>query len=108
MRLVDADAFKAEGRELYKQAGWDLRDVHYSQMDVECNIDMMPTIEAEPVKYGHMPELRSDYGRGGIMKVVDIIEKLEAQIEQLREKYCAECQEWSCENCWARIDEVEE
>jgi len=42
------------------------------------------------------------------MKVVDIIEKLEAQIEQLREKYCAECQEWSCENCWARIDEAEE
>ena len=41
------------------------------------------------------------------MKVVDIIEKLEAQIEQLQEKYCAECQEWSCENCWARIDEVE-
>ena len=52
MRLVDADAFKAEGRELYRQAGWDLRDVHYSQMDVECNIDMMPTIEAEPIKHG--------------------------------------------------------
>ena len=42
------------------------------------------------------------------MKVVDIIETLEAQIEQLQEKYCDECQEWSCENCWARIDEVEE
>lgn len=52
MRLVDADAFKAEGRELYREAGWDLREVHYSQMDVECNIDMMPTIEAEPVKHG--------------------------------------------------------
>ena len=48
MRLVDADAFKAEGRELYRKAGWDLREVHYSQMDVECNIDMMPTIEVEP------------------------------------------------------------
>lgn len=50
MRLVDADAFKAEGRELYRDAGWDLRDVHYSQMDVECNIDMMPTIEAVPLE----------------------------------------------------------
>ena len=35
------------------------------------------------------------------MKVVDIIEMLEAQIEQLKEKYCAECQEWLCENCGA-------
>ena len=52
MRLIDADAFKAEGRELYRCAGWDLRDVHYSQMDVECNIDYMPTIDAEPVKHG--------------------------------------------------------
>ena len=50
MRLVDADAFKAEGRELYREAGWDLREVHYSQLDMECNIDMMPTIEAEPFK----------------------------------------------------------
>lgn len=50
MRLVDADAFKAEGRELYRQAGWNLRDIHYSQMDVECNIDMMPTIEAVPLE----------------------------------------------------------
>lgn len=58
MRLVDADTFKAEGRELYRDAGWDLRDVHYSQMDVECNIDMMPTIEAEPIKHGRW--LRTD------------------------------------------------
>ena len=51
MRLVDADAFKAEGRELYRHVGWDLREVHYSQMDVECNIDNMPTIEAIPVEW---------------------------------------------------------
>lgn len=50
MRLVDADAFKAEGRELYREAGWDLREVHYSQLDTECNIDMMPTIEAVPLE----------------------------------------------------------
>lgn len=52
MRLVDADAYKAEGRELYREAGWDLREVHYSQLDTECNIDMMPTIDAEPTKHG--------------------------------------------------------
>lgn len=50
MRLIDADAFKAEGRELYREAGWDLREVHYSQLDTECNIDMMPTIEAVPLE----------------------------------------------------------
>lgn len=42
------------------------------------------------------------------MKVVERIEMLEAQIEQLKENYCDECQEWFCENCWARIDEVKE
>ena len=41
------------------------------------------------------------------MKVVEKIEMLETQIEQLKEKYCDECQEWFCENCWARTDEVE-
>ena len=50
MRLIDANAFKAEGRELYREAGWDLREVHYSQLDMECNIDMMPTIEAVPLE----------------------------------------------------------
>lgn len=49
MRLIDADAFNAELRKLYREAGWDLREVHYSQLDMECNIDMMPTIEAVPL-----------------------------------------------------------
>lgn len=39
------------------------------------------------------------------MKVIERIEMFEAQIEQLKEKYCDECQEWFCENCWARTDE---
>ena len=43
------------------------------------------------------------------MRVVERIEMLEAQIEQLKEKYCDECQECFCdENCWARVDEVKE
>lgn len=42
------------------------------------------------------------------MKVIEKIEMLETQIEELKEKYCVECQEWFCENCWARIEEVEE
>lgn len=50
MRLIDADAFKAEGRKLYRDAGWDLREVHYSQLDTECNIDMIPTAEAVPLE----------------------------------------------------------
>lgn len=42
------------------------------------------------------------------MRVVEKIEMLEAQIERLKEKYCDECQEYFCEYCWARIDEIEE
>lgn len=42
------------------------------------------------------------------MKVVERIEMLEAQIEQLKENYCDECQECFCEYCWAIIDEVKE
>ena len=90
MRLVDADAFKAEGRELYREAGWDLREVHYSQLDTECNIDMMPTIEAEPIKHGRW------------------IKRGDNSWE------CSVCHEISCCNgnycvdCGARMDEVEE
>lgn len=38
-------------------------------------------------------------------RVIDVIEKLKAQIEQLEVVYCDECQERFCENCQARIDE---
>lgn len=88
MRLVDADVFKAEGRELYREAGWDLREVHYSQMDVECNIDMMPTIEAVP-KHGRW-------------------EKKSISIKGIEKEFCSECKTWSygrskafCPNCGA-------
>lgn len=100
MRQVDADAFKAEGRKLYRDAGWDLRDVHYSQMDVECNIDMMPTIEAEPIKHGRWIVLH------GVLAGDDIYGDMGE---------CSNCglhlrnYEWNyCPNCGARMDEVEE
>lgn len=42
-RLIDADAFIEEMKELYKQAGWGDRDIHFSLADVISNIEMMPT-----------------------------------------------------------------
>lgn len=113
MRLVDADAFKAEGRELYRDAGWDLRDVHYSQMDVECNIDMMPTIEAVPLE---------DY-RSMEQTVYKLTQAL-AEAEPIKRGHwegdgqCSACKEYPlarymenpnyCPNCGAKMDEVEE
>ncbi len=44
-------------------------------------------------------------GRGGVMTVCERIELLKAEIAKLSEKYCENCQEWTCENCWAK-DEV--
>ena len=41
-RLIDADAFIEELKELYKQAGWEDRDIHFSLADVISNIEMMP------------------------------------------------------------------
>lgn len=69
--------------------------------------EVRASLNAEPTKHRRWiyEQLASTSDR---MKVIDIIENLEAQIGQLQEKYCAECQEWSCENCWAIIDEVEE
>lgn len=73
MRLIDTDAFIAETRELYKQAGWGFRDVHYSQSDVEFNISMMPTVAT--TKHGKF------------------IEKLDPNGDSIYE--CSECgQEW--------------
>lgn len=51
MRLIDADAFIAEISDLYKQAGWTEREIHFSLMDNICNIKMMPTIDAIPVEF---------------------------------------------------------
>lgn len=33
------------------------------------------------------------------MKVIEMIEQLQAEIKKLEEKYCDYCQEYSCEDC---------
>ena len=51
MRLIDADNFIEQMRALYAQEGWKDRDIHFSLADLECNIEMMPTIcDAELVE----------------------------------------------------------
>ena len=102
MRLVDADAFKAEGRELYREAGWDLREVHYSQLDTECNIDMMPTIEAEPIKHGRwIVRPVADWGASNTRCSVCGYEDFQPMVlKGIVHKYCP--------NCGARMDEQQE
>ena len=40
MRLIDADRFLQDMEGLYRQAGWDEREVHFSLADLRSNIDM--------------------------------------------------------------------
>lgn len=40
MRLIDADKFQQDMVDLYRQAGWDEREVHFSLADLRSNIDM--------------------------------------------------------------------
>lgn len=84
MRLIDADAFKAEGRKLYRDAGWDLREVHYSQLDTECHIDMMPTIEAVPFEdYQSMEQT--------VYKLTQALAEAEPFKKVVR---CKDCKHW--------------
>lgn len=46
MRLIDANDFIEKMHELYEQAKWGKREIHFSLADLECNVDMMPTIDA--------------------------------------------------------------
>lgn len=41
------------------------------------------------------------------MRLIDKIEQLEAEIEEIREKYCDYCQEYSCEDCFIEYRESE-
>ena len=43
-RIIDADELKRELAWLYKNAEWGSREIHFSLADMECNIDMMPTV----------------------------------------------------------------
>ena len=52
MRTIDSDDFLKQSTELYEHAGWDEREVHFSLADLRCNLEMMPTVKAEP-EHGH-------------------------------------------------------
>ena len=51
-RLIDADAFIEDMKDLYRRAGWGFREIHFSLCDTISNIDNMPTIGALPVRHG--------------------------------------------------------
>lgn len=51
-RTIDGDDFLKQSTELYEHAGWDEREVHFSLADIRCNLEMMPTVEAEPIRHG--------------------------------------------------------
>lgn len=56
IRVINVDDFISKLEELYQYAGWDRREIHFSLADIICNLDMMPTVEAEPVRHGRWEE----------------------------------------------------
>ena len=48
-RLIDADAFIEDMKDLYRRAGWSFREIHFSLGDTISNIDNMPTINTVSV-----------------------------------------------------------
>lgn len=37
------------------------------------------------------------------MTVAEKISALDEEREELEERYCENCQEWCCDNCWAEV-----
>lgn len=44
MRLIDADSFLKAAKDIYKDAGWDPSEVHFSLNDLEMNLSGEPTV----------------------------------------------------------------
>ena len=51
MRLIDADEFKKDIRELGDEAHFEQRVLHYSTRDIVYNIDARETIDAIPIQF---------------------------------------------------------
>ena len=68
-RLIDSDKFLQDMADLYRQAGWDEREVHFSLADLRSNIGMEDTIliprrEADTVQVIRCKDCKWYY-RGG-------------------------------------------
>ena len=109
MRPIDSDKFLQDMADLYRQEGWDEREVHFSLADLRSNIGMEDTIlipQREPdtvtVRHGKWVYGESKSGHDGY--------------------YCSQCGKhirWIygeedinfirsynyCPNCGARMDE---
>ena len=94
-RLISADALKAALQGLYQVAGWEKRDIHFSLSDMECNIDYIPTIEAEPIKHGCWVYIRDEENNG-------LYECSECHKGDIHAKTCKVPYCW---NCGAKMDE---
>ena len=42
------------------------------------------------------------------MKVVEMLDKLDIRIKDIKEKYCENCQEWVCDGCPYEMEESDE
>ena len=67
MRPIDSDKFLQDMADLYRQAGWDEREVHFSLADLRSNIGTEDTImipqrepDTVPVRHGKWIECHDD------------------------------------------------
>lgn len=101
-RLIDADKFLQDMADLYRQAGWDEREVHFSLADLRSNISMEDTIlipqrepDTAPVRHGKWINRWS--GCGSVWLEQSCSEcGLTFEDEPHEYKYCP--------NCGARMD----
>ena len=77
MRSIDADKFLQDMADLYRQAGWDEREVHFSLADLRSNIGMEDTILIPQREPDAVPVIR-----------------------------CKDCKHWACDDSESYCDEL--
>ena len=111
MRPIDSDKFLQDMADLYRQAGWDEREVHFSLADLRSNIGTEDTImipqrepDTVPVRHGKWLYGESESGQDGYycshcMGHVRWYGKAGGQSIDFISDY------HYCPNCGARMDE---
>jgi hypothetical protein len=50
-RYINIDIFLEDMERLYKKAGWDEHEVHFSLLDLKSNLDGLPCIEINSTRF---------------------------------------------------------
>ena len=101
MRMIDADELAAELIFLYEDRGWYEKEIHFSLVDMRCNIDIMPTVDA--VKHGHWDNKIIEFD---VPHTIARCSVCKGKVYVFAEDYIVKYP--YCPLCGAKMDEVEE